>query len=202
MAFWNAPISDSEHAYLACKTAIEMQKEIVRFSSELKDIDGNKFHVRIGIHTGDMVVGNMGSESRFDYTLLGDNVNLGSRIEGINKQYGTKIIISDGTYELVKSRVKVRKLDSVAVKGKRLGVILYELIGYSDELVDDKKINQYEKALDLYMRGKFKESYIAFSSLKKVYPDDGPTQAIHARLAEYVKHPPKSWDGIFHADSK
>lgn len=202
MAFWNAPISNADHTYLACKTAIEMQEEIVRFAKELKDIDGEKFHVRIGIHTGDMVVGNMGSESRFDYTLLGDNVNLGSRLEGINKQYGTNIIISEDTYALVKDRIVARKLDTVAVKGKKLGVTLYELIGYSDGTVDEKKIILYEKALDLYIKGKFKDALKAFISLKKTYPEDGPTHTIHTRLAEYIKLPPKHWDGVYHSESK
>ncbi|MBI5614361.1 adenylate/guanylate cyclase domain-containing protein [Candidatus Gottesmanbacteria bacterium] len=202
MAFWNAPISNTDHAFLACKTAIEMQKEIVRFAKDLKEIDGKKFHVRIGMHTGDMVVGNMGSESRFDYTLLGDNVNLGSRLEGINKQYGTSIIISEDTYVLVKDRVQARKLDTVAVKGKKLGVTLYELVGFTDVKAETEKVTLYEKALDFYMNGKFKEAYKAFSSLKKIYPEDGPTQAIQARLAVYVKHPPKHWDGVYHAESK
>ncbi len=118
MAFWGAPIKQADHALLACRAALEMQK-----------VGKNSpFKMRIGINTGEMVVGNMGSHERFDYTVLGDNVNLASRLEGINKKFGTKIIISQSTYDLVKDNVKARKLGKVTVKGKKQKITIYELL--------------------------------------------------------------------------
>ena len=111
----NAPIANLHHAYLACKTAPRNAKE------------AGEFGMRIGINTGDMVVGNMGSQMRFDYSLLGDNVNLGSRLEGINKEYGTKILISQSTQSLISNKLVTRFIDTVAVKGKEKGVRIYEL---------------------------------------------------------------------------
>ena len=201
MAFWGAPLKDPNHAYLACKSAIEMFDEMNSIHEDWKKYGIHDFDIRIGINTGDMVVGNMGSEVRFDYTLLGDNVNLGSRLEGINKAYGTKIIISHSTYEKVKGRVSVRKLDKVAVKGKKTGVTIYELRGLN--VNDDVDLlENFESARLLYEKGKFKTALSKFAKLAKDYPNDNPIRVYIERTKELIKHPPKSWDGIYRATSK
>ncbi len=119
MCFWNAPIENPDHALNACKAALEM-----------KAVKVGEFYTRIGINTGVAVVGNMGSEERFDYTALGDTVNIASRLEGQNKNYLTQILISESTYKLVKEKVNAKLVDKVIVKGKTKSVKVYELISY------------------------------------------------------------------------
>ena len=128
MAFWGAPIPQENHALLACKCAVEMIQVLEQLNKRWIQMNKPALHIGIGINTGEMVVGNMGSASRMDYTLMGDNVNLGARLEGTNKQYGTNIIISEFTYEQVKDYIIARELDLVRVKGKQLPVKIYELI--------------------------------------------------------------------------
>jgi len=133
MAFWGAPIPQEDHAYLACKASLEMMSVLHRLNEYWDGLGKPKLDIGIGLNSGDMVVGNMGSTSRMDYTLMGDNVNLGARLEGTNKVYGTKVIISEFTYEFVKDRIVARELDLIRVKGKHLPVKIYELI----DLIDD-----------------------------------------------------------------
>jgi adenylate cyclase len=131
MAFWGAPIPQENHALLACKAAVEMMQVLNSLNETWRNLKSDSkppLNIGIGLNTGDMHVALMGSSSRMDYTLIGDNVNLGSRIEGINKEYRTNIIISEFTYQYVKDNVLVRELDLVRVKGKQYPVKLYELI--------------------------------------------------------------------------
>ena len=128
MAFWGAPIPQENHAYLACKAALEMMDVLSKMNLDWIARGKDALDIGIGLNSGDMVVGNMGSNSRMDYTLMGDNVNLGARLEGTNKVYGTHVIISEFTYEHVKDQVIVRELDLIKVKGKHLPVKIYELI--------------------------------------------------------------------------
>ena len=194
MAFWGAPVANKNHALAACKTALEMQKVIAQ------NFD---FTARVGINSGEMVVGNMGSTQRFDYSLLGDNVNLGSRLEGINKIYGTKICISESTYKMVKNKVTARKLDTVAVKGKAKGVAIYELRHFGKLTKSERKfLDEFEAARSLYEKGNFKKSLEKFKHLSKNYPDDVPTKMYLERIPELIKTPPESWDGVYHATSK
>jgi adenylate cyclase len=132
MAFWGAPVPQDDHALKACKAAIEMMKELHEMNAKWIAAGKPKLEIGIGLNTGDMVVGNMGSSSRMDYTLMGDNVNLGARLEGTNKVYTTNIIISEYTYQHVKDHVIVRELDLIRVKGKAKPVTIYELIGIRD----------------------------------------------------------------------
>ena len=134
MAFWGAPVPQEDHALLACRAALEMMSELKKMNKHWESINKSPLDIGIGLNTGDMIVGNMGSESRMDYTLMGDMVNLGARLEGTNKVYGTNIIISEFTYEFVKNDVIVRELDLIRVKGKLLPVKIYELVGLKDEV--------------------------------------------------------------------
>lgn len=203
MAFWNAPLYDKNHALNACKVALETEDEIKIIRREWQHLDVKNFSVRIGINTGEMVVGNMGSDMLFDYTVLGDHVNLGARLEGINKEYGTKIMISQYTYEQVEDDVVVRFLDTVAVKGKRNGVNIYELRAIGKPTDEEKVfLNAFEDARKLYEKGKFKEAQAAFMALQKDYPHDGPIKTFLKRCEEYIENPPEDWDGIYHATSK
>ena len=128
MAFWGAPIPQEDHALRACKAAVEMMIKLHELNAKWLESGKPELDIGIGLNTGDMVVGNMGSSSRMDYTLMGDNVNLGARLEGTNKVYKTNIIISEYTYEQVKEDILARELDLIRVKGKELPVKIYELI--------------------------------------------------------------------------
>ncbi len=142
MAFWGAPIPQPDHALLACKTALAQIKYLHEILYPKWEKEGKpKLRIGIGINTGKMTVGNMGSKSRMDYTLMGDEVNLGSRLEGTNKVYGTAIIISESTYEQVKDKVIARELDIIRVKGKTKPVRIYELIDLKDEEITVKPLS-------------------------------------------------------------
>lgn len=132
MAFWGAPIEMEDHALKACKASLEMMEALVVMNEKWEAENKPILQIGIGINTGDMIVGNMGSAARMDYTLMGDNVNLGSRLEGTNKFYKTGIIISEFTYQYVKDDVIVRELDLIRVKGKALPVKIYELMAIKD----------------------------------------------------------------------
>ncbi|MEK7504440.1 MAG: adenylate/guanylate cyclase domain-containing protein, partial [Patescibacteria group bacterium] len=172
MAFWNAPIADADHALKACQTALEMQEQ------------AGEFEIRIGINTGDMVVGNMGSQMRFDYSLLGDNVNLGSRLEGTNKEYGTKILISESTNKQIANKLITRFIDTVAVKGKEQGIKIYEL---RSTMYDES----FDKARELYEKGEFDKAAKLFAKIK----NDPPSEILLKRCQE-------GWNGIYHAKQK
>jgi adenylate cyclase len=212
MAFWGAPIPEKNSALLACQTALAMQAKINESQAEWKEEFGvPELVVRIGINTGEMVVGNFGSLSRFDYTVLGDNVNLASRLEGINKEYDTKIIISQATYQQVESIVIARRLDTVAVKGKTKGVTIYELLGMrvnaneepQESLMNlDEKLNEFEVARKKYQKGEFDIALRLFTELAKKWPTDGPTQMYIQRCQELIATPPEAWDGVFRATRK
>lgn len=126
MAFWGAPINTADHAYLSCKAALEMMERLDELNKEWPE--DKKINIGIGLNSGEMTVGNMGSTSRMDYTIMGDNVNLGSRVESVNKMYSTEVIITEYTYELVKDKVIVRELDLIRVKGKEQPVKIFELL--------------------------------------------------------------------------
>jgi len=126
MAFWGAPLSQPDHAMLACRTAVDMIASLEKLNAGLPE--EKRLRIGIGLNSGEMLVGQIGSESRMDYTVIGDNVNLGARLEGTNKVYGTSIIISEATLDLVRDRVVVRELDMVRVKGKHKPVTIYELV--------------------------------------------------------------------------
>jgi len=207
MAFWGAPISLQDHAFSACLSAVEMQEKLKllrrKHGTENKRLD---MHIRIGINTGEMIVGNMGGKERFDYTVIGDSVNLGARLEAANKFYGTDIIISENTYEHVKGLVLVRELDKIVVKGKTRGTTIYELIGIADNGVsDDIKniIQKYHDGITLYRERKWKEAVDHFTQLTRAYPNDTPSKIYLDRSRAYLENPPpEDWDGVTVMESK
>ena len=199
MAFFGAPINSPDHAAQACRCALQSLvklKELQKtFAAEgLPFID-----IGIGINTGEMSVGNMGSNIVQSYTVMGDSVNLASRLEGTNKEYGSKIIISEFTYKDVKERFVAREIDRVRVKGKNDPVRIYELIqeGPPDEKLKLKLLN-FIKAYDLYLSKKFIEAKELF---KQIIAQSGPDPVCDVyieRCDEYVSEPPPlDWDGVY-----
>ncbi|MBL8966094.1 MAG: adenylate/guanylate cyclase domain-containing protein, partial [Spirochaetaceae bacterium] len=126
MCFWGAPLPQEDHAVLACKCALRQMQKLRELNEGWPE--AIRINIGIGLNSGIMTVGNMGSPIRMNYTLMGDNVNLGARLEGTNKEYGTNIIISEFTYGLVKDHFVVRELDNIRVKGKNKPVLIYELV--------------------------------------------------------------------------
>ncbi|MBF0528129.1 MAG: adenylate/guanylate cyclase domain-containing protein [Deltaproteobacteria bacterium] len=202
MAFWGAPLSQPDHAKLACRTCLEMLKELETLRQRwAQENPATPFiDIGIGLNTGFMVVGNMGSETRFDYTVMGDAVNLGSRLEGTNKEYGTNIIIGEMTFEQIKEEFYCRELDMVAVKGKAQPIHIYELLG-EPNMVPPAKLNvarAFARGLAAYRAQRWDEAHQIFSAIQHHYPDDKPTPIYLKRIAELKKNPPlPEWDGVF-----
>ena len=204
MAFWGAPMKQPDHAIKACNSSIEMINKLKDLQKQWKERNIPSFSIGIGVNSGEAIVGNMGSEKRFDYTAMGDNVNLASRLEGLNKIYGTEIIISDHTYQLIKDTFCCRKLDAVKVKGKETAIYIYELIGKKNEVDAKTKefISQYENALELYFNQRFQEAIKFFQKAKNVKKDTISDLMI-SRCTEFINHPlGKNWDGVWEMTTK
>jgi class 3 adenylate cyclase len=155
MAFWGAPLDDEDNAEKACNAALLMMKKLNELKIEWKKKDYPDLNIRIGLNTGVVVVGNMGSDKRFNYTVMGDAVNLAARLEGLNKEYGTGIMVSEFTYEKNKDKFNFRYLDLVKVKGKTLPVGVYELLQHEPDDEFRKGLDLFDQAFDLYKKGEF-----------------------------------------------
>ncbi|MBI4306488.1 MAG: adenylate/guanylate cyclase domain-containing protein [Chloroflexi bacterium] len=209
MAFWGAPVEQPEHARQACLAALGMMRRLRRLHERWRQAGIPAFVIGIGIHTGTMSVGNMGSRERFSYTVIGDAVNLSSRIEGLNKLYGTSIVISEATLQAAGGGFDHRFLDLVAVKGKKEPVAVYELLLPidGDDLATrssrDEMLKSYEEGVRLSADRHWQEAGTAFQRLLETCPKDGPA-AFHAqRCAELAENPPPpDWDGVYVAKAK
>ncbi len=201
MAFYGAPIRQDAHAVQACKTAVDMIQRLKELHTEWKKRHLPPMEIGIGINTGEMSIGNMGSEERFDYTILGDNVNLASRLEGVNKQYGTNIIISQFTYEQIKHEPFVmRELDSVVVKGKEQPVIIYELRGYggSGGEQNGKFLQVFADGVRAYKTRQWEQAISYFQQSLNFQPEDSPSLLYIERCRAFQQNPPpEDWDGSY-----
>jgi adenylate cyclase len=201
MAFWGAPVELDNNALHACNAALEMQARLVTIREKWKSEGKPDVYVRIGLNTGEMVVGNMGGIGRFDYTVIGDSVNLGSRLEGANKQYGTYIMVSERTRDLVKDFFIFRELDLLVVKGKTKPITVFELIGKKNDSMHQQKldaIEEYGKGLVLYRQKRFEEAIEQFKKALRVNPDDQPSKIYIERSQLYLAAPPPdNWNGVF-----
>lgn len=199
MAFWGAPIKDKDHAVHACQTALVMKERLVELNERWMKEGRPELKIGIGLNSGEAVVGNMGSEQRFDYTAMGDNVNLASRLEGVTKQYGVDIIVSESVKEKVSGFV-FRELDVIAVKGKKKGIKIFELLG--KKMSDEQKFlkENYEKGLENYKK---KEWDSAIAYFEKIADIDYSAKLFIDRCKTYKKEDPGSdWDGVWRLTSK
>jgi adenylate cyclase len=199
MAVFGAPLDQPDHALRAGRTALEMMTELHRLQAKWAQEGRPEVDIGVGINTGDMVVGNMGSLMRFDYTVMGDAVNLASRLEGTNKEYGTNIIISEFHYEETKETFYCRELDAVRVKGKKRPVRIYELLG---EKQDEDRfrpfVEPFEAGLEHYRQGRWDEAIAAFKEVLALRPADYPARLYIERCETLKEHPPEGeWDGVF-----
>ncbi len=202
MAIYNAPVDLKDHAVKAVLTGLEMLKELKRLNEEFKRKGLPEIGIGIGINTGEAITGNMGTEVRFDYTAIGDTVNLASRLEGLNKLYGTRIIISSTTYEGIKSRSDfyVRELDYIRVKGKKEPVRIYEVMEEDSPLKGI--IKEFEGALQLYRKRRFREALNVFIDLENRF-NDSASKVFRKRSESFILNPPpEDWDGVYVAKEK
>ena len=206
ISFFGAPVSFEDHAKRACLSAVRMKKmEMILNKHFLESkISPAPLLTRIGVNTGNMVVGNMGTTKKMDYTIMGNAVNLAARLEGVNKQYGTWVLISEQTYKEGGADFAVKKLDRVRVVGIKEPVRLYELVD-EKALVDDKTkevISTFHSSLDLFENKEWKGALEGFEKVSKLSPDDGPTKIYLNRCKKNIKDPPRgSWDGVFNLRS-
>ncbi|MCR4316170.1 MAG: CHASE2 domain-containing protein [Planctomycetes bacterium] len=189
---------DEPHQVRACRAAIQCQKNIVTLNVSLEKQGLPKIGMRVGLHSGDVVIGNMGSDTRKNYTVMGDSVNLAARLEPINNQYGTWTCVSEATRNFLGDDFVVRKLDKIAVKGKTEPVVIYELVGLRDEVPEERiQYNRaFEAALEMYFFGDFAQSKIEFEALLDAHPEDKAVKEFLTRTSEYLHNPPGKWDGV------
>lgn len=205
MAFWGAPLPQADHALRACMAALDNQARLAELRQEFLAAGLPSIHARIGINTGEMIIGNMGSNQRFDFTVIGDSVNLASRLEGAGKEYGVWITISEDTYQQASPQVEVRELDLLRVKGKEKPVRIYELLSRKGEL-DEKKQKLrtlFAEGLRCYREQRWPEAISLFQGVLQLEPQDGPASTFIRRSREFSQKPPEeNWDGVYRLATK
>jgi adenylate cyclase len=201
MAFWNAPFEEADHAALACHSALEMMARIHQMQKKWEAEGKPRLDIGIGLNTGVASVGNMGSALRYGYTALGDSVNLASRLEGLNKDYGTHILVNETTYLATRdSGFVFRELDLIRAKGKLQPVVIYELVAAAADLSADTRarLDRFHQARALFRQRRWLDAQSAFQSILDQWPDDGPARTYWKRCQEYLfDEPPSGWDGVF-----
>jgi adenylate cyclase len=201
MAFFGAPLEQADHAARACATALAMRERRRALNAEWAAIGRPALRARTGINSGPMLVGNLGSRYRFSYGVLGDAVNLGSRLEGLNRVYGTEILVGEATAALVGDRFQLREVDVVRVKGRVQPVRVHELLARAGDTLPPEQgeaIVLYAEALREYRRRAWGEALALFERALELRPDDGPSRAMAERCRAYRRSPPvEDWDGAF-----
>ena len=205
MAFWGTPLPVEDHASHGCRAALLQARQLSILQERWKGKAHLKnFAMRIGLHTGEVVVGNIGSDTRMDYTIIGDNVNTASRLEGMNKIYGTQILITEPTARLVEGEFLIRELDLIRAVGKSIPIRIYELAGFSEEIPPklQEAHNRFAEGLLLYRDLRFAKAKKVFQAILKKEPD-GPAETFFQRCQYYQDNPPaKDWDGVYEPEFK
>lgn len=200
VAFWGAPTVQTDHARLACYASIEMNQLLAELRVKWAAQSHPAIHVRMGLNTGVMLVGNMGSAQRMNYTMMGDSVNLAARLEGANKVYKSDLMISQSTYDQVADDVDVRELDTIRVVGKSEAVTVYQLLDKKDRITGSMAdlIDFYNQGLDLYKQREYAGAIEKFKQGIAIHDDDGPCLTLLVRCQQYLTSPPSNdWDGVF-----
>jgi adenylate cyclase len=207
MAFFGAPVPFEDHAARACRAAVRMHKVEQQLSDHFvrNNLSPKHIFTRIGINTGEMVVGNMGTQQKMDYTIMGNSVNLASRLEGVNKPYNTWILISEETAQAAGRGFTMRKMDRVRVVNIKEPVRLYELIDEKAETDAQtlEMVELFHRGLELFESRRWQEAAAQFRGVQKIRPGDGPSEVFVKRCLGFMKKPPPaSWDGVFNLSMK
>lgn len=204
MAFWGAPQPVRDHAQRAARAALRCQKRLAELEEKWLAEGRPVFRARIGLNTGEIIVGNMGSAERLNYTVIGDAVNLASRLEGINKYYGTRIIVGENTQKLIAESYATRLLDFVAVKGKNEAIRIYELVGEKNALDEEtvRFIRHYELAVAHYRNRQWDTAEAEFRLALAIRPDEAADLMLGRIAAFRLNSPPADWNGQYVMNSK
>ena len=194
IAFWNAPLAQPDHAVRCVRSALRCQARLAEMRPAIRERIGKDLRMRIGMNSGPAVVGNLGSRTRFDYTMLGDAVNLAARLEGINKQFGTYTIISQATRDLLAGAFPARELARVAVVGRREPVTIHEPLQPGEEERRKEDLAIFAGGLEKFYQGRFAEAEALFAGLKE---RDRAALAYTAKCRELAAAPPPNWDGVW-----
>jgi len=203
MAFFGAPIHYPDHGKMSCLCALDMMEKLKLLNTKFREDGLPAIDIGIGMNTGEMSVGNMGSETVRSYTVMGDAVNLGARLEGINKQYGTHIIISEFTHKDIDQDFLTREIDWVRVKGKLEPVRIFELIACKESGIEqpdgkEKVIQLFKDGFNYYHEKQWSQAMNCFEGALKIDPNDGPTKLYVNRTSGFQENPPEdNWDGVF-----
>jgi adenylate cyclase len=211
MAYWGPPFADDkEQAQLASLAALEMLQLVPQLRAELPELLGvrtlpNAFDLRIGIATGEVLVGSIGSELMMSYTVMGDTVNLASRLEGANKEFGGRILVSEATVAGASAAIEAREIDRVVTLGQTQPQAVFEIMGRKGELTAaqlDLRAH-FSEGLAAYRAQRWEEARHAFETALLVMPDDGPSMTFIKRIDKFIAAPPsESWDGSWHLERK
>jgi adenylate cyclase len=211
MAFWGPPFtSETEHAVLACRAALAQLKALDAFQAELPDLTGlrknlPRVDLRIGLSTGEVIVGTIGSENARSYTVMGDTVNLASRLENVNRIYGTRILASRTTVAAAGKDFFFREIDALVVKGKTESSKVFELLGLTGDEVEatQELLERFTVALSAYRKQDWNLAETELQKCLEIQADDGPSKVLMERIVRFREHPPDAnWDGTFQLDSK
>ena len=210
MAFWGAPNPQKDHPFHACRAALLCQKHLAELNRRWQIEEKPMLPTRFGIHTGNAVVGNMGSSERMNYTVIGDSVNLAARLEGVNKFYGTHILVSESVHQKVSKKMVMRPVDIVAVKGREKGLLIYELVGQlkGDQALipSEKQVEFCEKftsAFKYYLDRKWDLALEILNDLSPLNEQDKTVSILKERCKKFKKSPPSdTWDGVIKMTEK
>lgn len=205
MAYGNAPFEQPGHALAACRAALEQVAALPSLHKKFADRRWPPIDFRIGIHTGTVLYGDLGSYTRSNYTVMGDTVNLASRLEGVNKMFGTRILISESTFQAAQAEIEARELDFIRVEGKKQPIRVYELAARKNALSPEKRqaFAVFADALRLYRERRFKDAQAEFLRVATLVPNDQPAAVYFKRCEQFLRtEPPRDWDGVFVMTSK
>jgi adenylate cyclase len=205
MVYFGCPVADSTHPHQACRAALAMQRRLGELNEAWLRADAPALRMRVGVNTGTAIAGNMGTDEIFNYTILGDCVNLASRLEGVNKYYGTRIILGEDTWTRVSDAFEARELDWIRVKGKAQPVAIFELLSTAGALPASMGSlrDRYAEGLALYRERKWNEAAAKFRAALELDATDGPSRTLLERCSQLAQEPPpEPWDGVYVMSAK
>jgi adenylate cyclase len=199
IAFWNAPLEVPEHAVRAVRAGIRCQQVLAQMRQGFKERIGKDMFMRIGINTGPVVVGNLGSHTRFDYTMIGDAVNIAARLEGANKQFGTYTMISQSTRDMLGDIFTMRELARIAVVGRKEPIVVYEPMTAEEYETRKDILETFSQGLQLFYKGEFSQALEIFSTARELDP---PAAAYAKKCRAIMDALPDDWRGVWVMDGK